>query len=125
VHFPTASVPLSCKELPLNTQNFLPASWKNHKFNVWLINTGWGKGRIWKNRIVYPLKVTRQIIRSIQKGSVDPKAGLVDPIFGFIIPQNIEGINPELLQVCDQQDEKAQQLKKQFDEQLEKISVNV
>ncbi len=109
---------------PIEYAKLLARLMEKHKFNVWLINTGWGKGGYGKTDR-FPLKVTRQIIRSIQKGSVDPKAGLVDPIFGFIIPQNIEGINPELLQVCDQQDEKAQQLKKQFDEQLEKISVNV
>lgn len=109
------------QRLPMEYAQLLARLMEKHKFNVWLINTGWGKGGYGKTDR-FPLKVTRQIIRSIQKGVVNSKEGLVDPVFGFIVPQKIEGINPELLQVCDKSDEKALQLKKQFDEQLKKIS---
>lgn len=107
---------------PIEYAKLLARLMEKHQFNVWLINTGWGKGGYGKTER-FPLKVTRQIIRSIQKGFVNPKEGLIDPVFGFIVPQKIEGISPELLLVCDPQDEKSQQLKKQFDEQLKKIAV--
>lgn len=106
---------------PIEYARLLARLMEKHKFNVWLINTGWGKGGYGKTDR-FPLKVTRQIIRSIQKGLVDPKEGPIDPIFGFIVPQSIEGISAELLQVSDKEDAKALELKKQFDEQLKKIS---
>lgn len=95
---------------------------EKHKFNVWLINTGWGRGGYGKTDR-FSLKVTRQIIRSIQKGLVDPKKGAIDPVFGFIVPQNINEVDPELLKVCDPTDEKTLLLKSQFDEQLKKVSL--
>jgi ATP-dependent phosphoenolpyruvate carboxykinase len=67
------------------------------------------------------LKVTRQIIRSIQKGDVAPLKGETDPVFGFIVPQDIPGVDKALLKVSDANDSKAQALKNQFQTELAKI----
>jgi phosphoenolpyruvate carboxykinase (ATP) len=105
---------------PQEYAELLAALMKKHNFNVWLINTGWGKGGYGKTER-FPLKVTRQIIREIQKGHVNPKQGAVDPVFGFIVPQDIQGVDAKLLAVCDKNDPAALKLKEQFDQQLKCI----
>jgi phosphoenolpyruvate carboxykinase (ATP) len=105
---------------PQEYAELLAALMKKHNFNVWLINTGWGKGGYpTVNR--FPLQVTRTIIRAIQNGHVDPKAGQVDPIFGFIVPQDIAGVDSKLLEVSSKNDSAALKLKAQFDQQLKMI----
>lgn len=106
---------------PMEYAKILALLMEKHKFNVWLINTGWGKGGHGQSER-FPLKVTRQIIRSIQKNLIPPQEGITDPIFGFKVPQKIEGVNPEILSVSDPQNQKAINLKNQFDEQLKKFS---
>jgi phosphoenolpyruvate carboxykinase (ATP) len=106
---------------PQEYAQLLASLMEKHKINVWLINTGWGKGGYGKTDR-FPLKVTRQIIREIQKGKVSALEGIQDPIFRFIVPQNIEGVNPELLLVSKTDDEKALKLKSQFDQQLKTIT---
>ena len=93
---------------------------EKHHCRVWLINTGWGKGGYGQTER-FPLKVTRQIIRSIQKGDVAPLKGETDPIFGFVVPQDIPGVDKALLKVSDANDSKAQALKNQFQTELAKI----
>ena len=105
---------------PQEYAELLASLMKKHNFKVWLINTGWGKGGYPSvNR--FPLKVTRTIIRAIQNGLVDPKGGKVDPIFGFMVPQDIAGVEPKLLEVSDKNDQAALKLKAQFDQQLKTI----
>ncbi len=94
---------------------------EKHKCRVWLINTGWGKGGYGVSER-FPLKVTRQIIRAIQKGEVAPLKGDVDPVFGFVVPQEIPGVEKSLLKVCDSNDPAALKLKTQFDAELAKIT---
>lgn len=105
---------------PQEYAELLAALMEKHKFNVWLINTGWGKGGYGQTER-FPIKVTRQIIRSIQKGLVDPKAGKRDPVFGFLVPQDIPGVDAKLLEVCSSTDAKAVELKGLFEKQLKKI----
>ncbi|MFP5457418.1 MAG: phosphoenolpyruvate carboxykinase (ATP) [Bacteriovoracia bacterium] len=93
---------------------------EKHQCRVWLINTGWSKGGYGVSER-FPLKVTRQIIRSIQKGEVAPLKGEVDPVFGFVVPQEIPGVDKKLLQVSLANDPKAIALKQQFQSELEKV----
>lgn len=105
---------------PQEYADLLATLMKKHNFNVWLINTGWGKGGYpTVNR--FPLKITRTIIRAIQNGHVDPKGGKVDPIFGFLVPQDIVGVDPKLLALSEKTDAAALKLKGQFDQQLKSI----
>jgi len=64
---------------------------------VWLVNTGWTGGQYGEGER-FPLKVTRQIIRSIQANSVNDVPTEQDPIFGFNIPVEINGVESNMLQ---------------------------
>jgi len=106
---------------PVEYAKLLADFMEKYQIKVWLINTGWGKGGYGKTDR-FPLAVTRRIIRSIQNGEVNDKQGEIDPIFGFKVPKLIEGVDPKLLTTSDPQDEVALKLKRQFDEQLAKIT---
>lgn len=67
-----------------------------HDINVWLINTGWTGGPYGEGRR-FPLKVTRQIIRQIQAGMLNNTKTEPDPIFGFNIPLDIQGVEKNML----------------------------
>lgn len=70
---------------------------ERHKTNVWLINTGWTGGPYGEGSR-FPLKVTRQIIRSIQANNLNDAQTEADPVFGLRIPLEIEGVDREMLQ---------------------------
>ncbi|MCT4642888.1 MAG: phosphoenolpyruvate carboxykinase (ATP) [Bacteriovoracaceae bacterium] len=96
---------------------------KKYDINVWLINTGWSGGSYGVgNR--FPLKVTRQIIRQVQKTSLDGVSMQKDEIFGLNIPTNIEGVDKDLLVPQNTWDDKedyfqkAQKLAQDFHEQM-------
>jgi phosphoenolpyruvate carboxykinase (ATP) len=65
--------------------------------NVWLINTGWTGGPYGEGER-FPLKVTRQIIRSIQANKLNDGKTEVDPVFGLHIPIAIDGVDSKILQ---------------------------
>ncbi|MBD63814.1 MAG: phosphoenolpyruvate carboxykinase (ATP) [Halobacteriovoraceae bacterium] len=67
-----------------------------HDINVWLINTGWTGGPYGEGER-FPLKVTREIIRSIQKNSVNETQTERDPIFGLDIPMGIDNVDNNML----------------------------
>jgi phosphoenolpyruvate carboxykinase (ATP) len=66
------------------------------KINVWLINTGWTGGAYGVGER-FPLKVTRQIIREIQKNGLSGTQYLNDEIFGFAIPKTVPGVDDHIL----------------------------
>jgi phosphoenolpyruvate carboxykinase (ATP) len=65
--------------------------------HVWLINTGWTGGPYGEGER-FPLKVTRQIIRSIQAGKLNDVKTEADPVLGLHIPCAIEGVEANILQ---------------------------
>ncbi len=65
---------------------------EKHNINVWLINTGWTGGAYGEGER-FPIKVTRQIIRSIQTGKVNNNTKFEsDEFFGLNMPTEIEGV---------------------------------
>tara|TARA_B100001971_G_scaffold215193_1_gene260021 strand:- start:110952 stop:112523 length:1572 start_codon:yes stop_codon:yes gene_type:complete len=90
---------------------------------VWLVNTGWTGGPYGEGDR-FPLKITRQIIRSIQANNVNDVPTEQDPIFGFNIPMEIKGVEGKMLQPQKTwKDEsaytpKAQELAKSFHAQM-------
>lgn len=70
---------------------------ERHKTNVWLINTGWTGGPYGEGSR-FPLKITRQIIRSIQANTLNDAKTEADPIFGLRIPLEINGVERDMLQ---------------------------
>jgi phosphoenolpyruvate carboxykinase (ATP) len=67
-----------------------------HNIQVWLINTGWTGGEYGVGHR-FPIKVTRQIIRTIQKNGLKDVPTSTDPIFGLEIPQAVEGVDQKVL----------------------------
>ncbi|MEX1098793.1 MAG: phosphoenolpyruvate carboxykinase (ATP), partial [Bacteriovoracaceae bacterium] len=99
---------------------------EKHKTNVWLINTGWTGGAYGEGSR-FPLKVTRQIIRSIQANNLNETKTERDPIFGLNIPLSIQGVENKLLhpqKTWKNESEyipKAQELAESFHEQMKKF----
>jgi phosphoenolpyruvate carboxykinase (ATP) len=94
-----------------------------HNISVWLINTGWANGPYGVGQR-FPIKVTRSIIRQVQDGTLDKIPSEKDPIFGFAIPQHVEGVdrktlNPSLSWPDSKAyQKKAQELAKMFHTQM-------
>ena len=97
-----------------------------HETNVWLINTGWTGGPYGEGKR-FPLKTTRQIIRSIQANNLNSIQTEADPIFGLNIPLGIDGVESDMLQPQrtwkDQSayEPKARGLAESFHKQMEKF----
>ena len=94
---------------------------------VWLINTGWHHGPYGEGKR-FPLKTTRQIIRSIQNDLPAQTLYHTESIFGLNIPETVEGVEKSLLNPknCwkNPQDynQKALNLAKMFKQNMEKLS---
>ena len=70
---------------PAKYAELLAEMMKNHKANVWLVNTGWsGGGHGVGSRM--KLSLTRKIIDSIHSGGLAKVPTQKDPVFGFDVP---------------------------------------
>lgn len=98
-----------------------------HDIDVWLVNTGWTGGPYGEGDR-FPLKVTRQIIRTIQAGKAKNIATEPDPIFGLQIPVEIEGVERKVLHPQETWKDqsayrpKAEELAKSFHAQMQKFN---
>ncbi len=105
--------------LPSVYANLLQKKLKQHKANVWLINTGWSGGPYGVGKRIH-LPDTRAII----KAALKPEAGYMqtkkDAAFGLNIPVEFPGVSPDILDPRKtwpdpkQYDEKAKFLISQF-----------
>lgn len=99
----------------------------DHDIKVWLVNTGWYGGPYGVGER-YDLKVTRECIRSIQKGDAAETGYYEDEIFGLKIPTKLKGIDDKYLRPSTLWDDKdeyraaARKLKSLFDENFNKIT---
>lgn len=64
---------------------------------VYLLNTGWRGG--YKTGSRFPLAVTRKILSAIQSGEIEKTEFTKHPVFGFDVPSQLAGVDPELLVV--------------------------
>ena len=69
---------------------------KNHKVNVWLVNTGWIKGGYSKGERI-KLKYSRAIIQAIYNGSLAKVATETDPVFGFKTVSEVPEVPSKIL----------------------------
>lgn len=98
---------------------------EKYPMNVWLINTGWTGGGFGEGQR-FSIKITREIIRSIQAGEMDQAAFVPEEFFGLQIPQKVRSLGSEVLNpalswkspVAYQ--EAAKKLAQSFTEQLKK-----
>lgn len=80
--------------------NILKEYLQKYKINVWLVNTGWYGGEFGVGER-FPLKITRDLIRSVQNHELDhalnPEHFEKDELFGFYIPKKVRSIDANLL----------------------------
>ncbi|MCR9201590.1 MAG: phosphoenolpyruvate carboxykinase (ATP) [Planctomycetaceae bacterium] len=70
---------------------------QKHDASVWLVNTGWSGGAYGVGSRM-PLRFTRAIIDQIHSGSLRSAATAADPVFGFDVVVECEGVPAEMLQ---------------------------
>jgi phosphoenolpyruvate carboxykinase (ATP) len=69
---------------------------KKNKLRVWLINTGWTGGGYGVGKRI-PLDQTRAMVKAILNDSIQKTAYTRSPLFGFEVPNKIDGVNPDYL----------------------------
>jgi len=67
-----------------------------HKVKVWLVNTGWTGGPYGVGTRM-KLGYTRTMLRAALSGALDQARFSRDPVFGFEVPDKVEGVPTELL----------------------------
>ena len=132
---PTFSACFGAPFLPLHPSVYaemLGKKMEKHKVNVWLINTGWSGGAHGTgsgSRI--KLSYTRAMIAAALEGKLDKAEYAFDPVFGFAVPQDCEGVPSEILNPrntwTDKQayDERASFLANLFKKNFEKYAAGV
>lgn len=97
-----------------------------YDIKVWLINTGWTEGPYGIGHR-FPLSITREIIRTIQKNTLNIVSSEADPIFGLNIPSAIRNVPTSVLMPRDnwpdpaKYDAKANELAISFHKQMRKF----
>ncbi len=97
----------------------------HHQADVWLINTGWTGGAFGHGQRM-PIKATRAMLSAALLGALDGIACRTDEIFGFSVPTEVPGVDPNLLDPrstwsdADAYDRKARELARMFVENFEK-----
>ncbi len=86
--------------------------------SVWLLNTGWMKGGYGKADR-FPLEVSRSLLRAIQSGEIDTLPRELHPIFGFEVPTEIPGLEPD--QIPDPSGENVVALARKFQENIQQV----
>jgi phosphoenolpyruvate carboxykinase (ATP) len=85
--------------LPLHPTKYaelLGAKMRDHKVNVWLVNTGWTGGSYGVGSRM-SLKYTRAMITAALEGKLDGVSFEAHPIFGFEMPTSCENVPAEIL----------------------------
>ncbi|NJM33491.1 MAG: phosphoenolpyruvate carboxykinase [Rhodomicrobium sp.] len=67
-----------------------------HGVDCWLVNTGWTGGKYGVGQRM-PLKFTRALLNAALAGKLKGVTFRRDPLFGFEVPLDVEGVPPHLL----------------------------
>lgn len=70
---------------------------RQHRSNVWLVNTGWSGGSFGTGSRM-KLKLTRAIVDAIHSGKLTKAPSVRDPVFGFDVMTECPGVPPGILQ---------------------------
>ncbi len=70
---------------------------KEHNVPVWILNTGWVDG--FKKGDRFPIPVSRQLLEMIQSGELEKAPMKTHPLFGFQVPEKIEGVDAKWLKI--------------------------
>ena len=100
---------------------------EKYDIQVWLINTGWTGGPYGVGQR-FPLNITRQIIRTVQKNTLNMVTTETDPLFGFEIPHAVRNVPTSFLtpqaswKDSGEYQKKARQLATRFHRQMQKFN---
>ena len=67
-----------------------------HGASAWLVNTGWTGGAYGTGSRM-PIAATRAIVRAAVSGDLDGAPTRTDPVFGFEVPTEVQGVDAALL----------------------------
>ncbi len=102
----------------------------DHHVDSWLVNTGWTGGAYGVGSRM-PIKETRRLVNAALDGSLSQVEMRTDPVFGFQVPQSVEGVDSSILDPrqtwTDKSayDEQARNLVRMFSENFEKFKSQV
>jgi len=94
----------------------------------WLINTGWTGGAYGEGERM-PIAATRAIVQEALSGRLAQARFRIDPVFGLLTPETVDGVDPALLEPrrtwADPAayDEQARKLAKMFEENMERLGL--
>jgi phosphoenolpyruvate carboxykinase (ATP) len=74
--------------------------------DCWLVNTGW-TGGVYGVGHRMPIKATRALLNAALNGSLADGEMRRDPVFGFQVPLELEGVDPAILNPRDTWEDKA------------------
>ncbi len=89
--------------LPLHPARYaemLHGRLREHKSEVWLVNTGWSGGPYGVGRRM-PLAATRALVRAALGGTLAGAEFVPDPVFGVLVPTACPGVPARLLRPRD------------------------
>ena len=69
---------------------------EKHGASAWLVNTGWTGGPYGTGSRM-PIAATRAIVRAAVSGDLDGAPTRTDPVFGFEVPTEVQGVDAALL----------------------------
>lgn len=101
-----------------------------HGVDCWLVNTGWTSGKYGEGHRM-PIKATRALLNAALDGSLANVEMRTDPIFGFQVPLELEGIDEKILNPRETwadknaYDAQAQALVQMFVDNFEKFESHV
>jgi phosphoenolpyruvate carboxykinase (ATP) len=81
---------------PSKYAELLAAKLKQHRANVWLVNTGWSGGSFGTGTRM-KLSLTRAIVNAIHSGELAQAKTQTDPVFGLEIPVTCPGVPSDVL----------------------------
>lgn len=119
--------------LPLHPGQYaemLGKKMKEHKVNVWMVNTGWSGGPYGVGSRM-KLSYTRAMITAALEGKLADAQFEKDPVFGVEMPTSCDGVPSEILNPRNTwedkaaYDAKAKNLAEQFNKNFEKYSSGV
>jgi len=77
-----------------------------HDVDCWLVNTGWTGGEYGVGRRM-PIKATRALLNAALGGGLADVEMRRDPVFGFQVPLELEGVDSAILNPRETWDDKA------------------
>ncbi len=104
---------------PYEYAKLLAENMTRHDVSCWLINTGWTGGPYGTGKRM-PIAVSRACVTAALSGQLTDAPTRTDPVFGFEVPTQCEGVPPEVLDARGTwtdgraYDEKARGLAQQF-----------